>query len=325
MTKRVSPLLSWRRASVLLVLLGAGFMLARLDAREYRELSQRNLLLLVPATLAISLVIVGWGLNWSLVLRSLDRRVGLGRGLAVFLRTWLGRYIPGTIPYHAARILAAESLGTTKTRVGASIAYETVLLLGSGALIGCLGVLIGLGAGRSSLVYLLAAIPLFTVPFALQPRVLVPLANRVLRLVQRPDIRADSFLSGRQTVASFLGYSLFHVVNGLSFVFVLLALQHGGVNLALAIGAYTLAGVAGAVAIFVPAGIGVREGLLVGLLSSVMSPEEALLAAATARAVSVIADVLPLAIVAVATLVRRLACIRSSSPAARASPGGRPV
>jgi uncharacterized membrane protein YbhN (UPF0104 family) len=74
----------------------------------------------------------------------------------------------------------------------------------------------------------------------------------------------------------------------------------------LAIGAYTLAGIAGTAAIFVPSGIGVREGVIVGLLSSVMAPEEALLAAVTARAVSVVADLLPIGVLAGYSLVRSL-------------------
>jgi glycosyltransferase 2 family protein len=295
-------LFTWRNATLLLVLLGMGFMVSRLDPTEYRDLLQRNLLILLPAMLLISMAVVGWGLNWSLVLRGLGAKAGLSRSLSVFLYTWLGRYVPGTVPYHASRILAAESLGTDKTKVGASIAYETVLMLGSGALLGCLGVLLGLGAGRGSLVYLLAAVPLASLPFALQPRVLVPLANRALRVAGRPDIGHDSFLTGRQTAASFLGYAGVHVVNGLSFVLVLMALNDGSVNPALAIGAYTLGGIAGAAAIFVPSGIGVREGVIVGLLSGVMAPEEALLAAAAARAISIVADLLPIGVVVVLTM-----------------------
>ena len=282
-----------------LVILGAGFFVLQLaSGTEYITLQRQNVLrLLLPMGLVV-LGTVGAGLIWGFILTRLaGNSISLPACVRLFLYSWLGRYVPGTVPYHAARVLAAESLGTGKTKVGASIAYETVLLLGSGAFIGCLGALIGLGGQDSALLYLLAAIPLaLLLPVVLQANVLVPITNRVLRLVRRPDIGPDSFLSGRQATAIFLGYALVHVVNGFAFVLVLAALDQGDINLAMAIGAYTLGGVIGAVAIFVPSGIGVREGVIVGLLSSAAPPEEALIAAATARAISIVADVLPAAV-----------------------------
>jgi glycosyltransferase 2 family protein len=298
---------SWRSAIAALVLLGAIFLFARLnESIDPESLIQQNLLLLLPATLLISIAVLGWGLNWHFLLRGLGAQASPNKSLSLFLLTWLGRYVPGTIPYHAARVLAAESLGTDKAKVGASIAYETPLLLASGLLIGSLGLLVSLGLHSSTMLYLLAAAVVASLVVVLQPRVLVPLANYLLRVVRRPQISADALLSGRQIGVSLIGYAVAHVVNGLAFVLVLAALPGGDISPLLAVAAYTLAGVIGSAAIFVPSGIGVREGVVVGLLSSAIGPEQALMAAATARALSVVADLVPLAALGLVALLLRI-------------------
>ena len=88
----------------------------------------------------------------------------------------------------------------------------------------------------------------------------------------------------------FCAYMSVYVLNGLSFLLITQGL-HQHVNPFLAIGAYNLAGVIGTVVLFVPSGLGVREAALTALLSSVLAPEQALLAAGLARAVATLADV----------------------------------
>jgi uncharacterized membrane protein YbhN (UPF0104 family) len=299
--------MSWRIAALALVFAGACLLISRLllDADSWRVL-QDNALLLIPATGLIVLAIIGWGLCWAQVLQGLGGGRGVSNSLRVFIYTWLGRYVPGTLPYHAARVLSAETLGVTRTKVAASIAYETVLLLGSGALVGAAGVLIGVGADESSLVYLLAALPLLSLPLLLRPTFLVPLANRILTLARREPIGREEILSSRQLLAAFAFYAAVHLINGLSFLLVIETTQEVSVNPALAIGAYSLAGVIGTAVIFVPSGIGVREAVLVALLSSTVAPEAALLAAGTARAISVLADLVPLAALGIIELARRI-------------------
>jgi uncharacterized membrane protein YbhN (UPF0104 family) len=293
----VKQAFSWRNAAYGLAFLGGGFVIIRLGSLgEYGRVLLDNALLLLPATALICLAILMWGLGWALILTALDSSTGTRDCLRVFLLSWLGRYVPGTLPYHASRVLAAEALGTKSSKVATSIAYETVLLLGSGALVGSFFVVVGLGAKTSSYVFLIALAPLLTLPFILQPKILVPVANRLLCLARREPLGTDALLSGPQTVGIFLWYGLGNIINGSSFALVLLALDGGLVSPAIAIGAYSIAGIVGTAAIFVPSGIGVREGVIVALMSSVMEPEQALLAAGVARAVSIVADIVPVAL-----------------------------
>jgi uncharacterized membrane protein YbhN (UPF0104 family) len=190
------------------------------------------------------------------------------------------------------RVLSAGSLGTSRGVVVTSIAYETVFLLSSGALVGCLGTVSGIGVELSTTpLYALVIPPLLAIPLLLHPRILVPVANRLLRLARREPITAAKVLTARSNHIVFLSYCLVHVLNGLAFVLVLSAVDRGSTpNVALAIGAYSLAGIAGTAAVFVPSGAGVREAVLVALLGNAAGHEQALVAAGLARLLSVTAD-----------------------------------
>jgi len=299
--------LPWKLALHVLVILGGAFLIVRLTSGfQYGETLEQHWYQLITATGLISLAIVGFGLCWCLTLSYLAEGTRVSKSLRAFIYTWLGRYVPGTVPYHAARVLSANSVGTTKSVVVTSIAYETIFLLGSGALVGCVGVIVGLGIEASaSIAYALAIPPLLALPVVLRPSVLVPIANRALRLVRREPIAADALLTTRASATVFLSYAMVHVLNAISFVLVLSAVAGDSApNLALAVGVYSLAGIAGIAAIFVPSGIGVREAVIVALLGSVMGPEQALVAAGLSRALNLIADLVPLAILGSVDLYR---------------------
>jgi uncharacterized membrane protein YbhN (UPF0104 family) len=76
--------------------------------------------------------------------------------------------------------------------------------------------------------------------------------------------------------------------------------------------------------LFVPGGIGVREGVTALLLSSAVSPEQALLAAGAARALSLIADILPLALIS-AWHLGAMAIGRQASSAVNEAAAARPA
>jgi uncharacterized membrane protein YbhN (UPF0104 family) len=246
----------------------------------------------------MSAAVTGAGFVWVLLLRWLEpgTEFQTGRVMRYFVVTWPARYLPGTLPYHATRVLAAGRFGASRLAVVASIAYEAVLQVGAAAAVGVAGVIIGLGIDQpKGGIYMLALAPLAVLPVFLQPRVLVPVADRVLTLARRQPLSRDAILTTRETLVTFLGYALAYTLNGLAFYLVTRSIVGPEVNLWLAIGVFNLASAAGVAVIFVPSGIGIREGVIVALLSNMVQPDEALLAAGAVRGISIIADLLPLA------------------------------
>jgi uncharacterized membrane protein YbhN (UPF0104 family) len=256
---------------------------------------------------------------WIGVLQTLHRaRIDHARLLRFFVLTWPARYIPGTLPYHASRVLLAQRFGVARAMVATSIAYEAVLQAAAAGLVGLVFTLAALGVSRSlGSVYFLLVLPIALLPLLLRPAVLLSTANLLLSLAGREAISRDAILGLRATFIVLLAYLVAYIVNGFAFYLVLNGLFDPPVSLLLAIGAYNLAGAAGIAVVFVPSGLGVREAVIVGLLSTTISPENALLAAATARGVSVFADLAPLPAVAAiefATRIRRRLDGRQSLP-----------
>ena len=299
---------------LLAVLIAAtGFFVSRnLDgaAAYVRDVSAADLLLLILAgALTVTTVLI-FGLVWGGILQRLaGSESGIDfRYLRAFAYSWPGRYLPGTLPYHAARVLMAGRLGTTKRVVAASIGYETVLQLSSAALVGviCLTLALGSSAGAGPL-YVVPALLIVPLPVLLRPGILQPLSGWALKRVGRQPLDRAFFLSTGENLRVFMAYCFGHGLNGLGFFLVARALLGPDeISLPLAVAALNLAGLLGVLAFFVPGGIGVREGVIVALLSGSLTPETALLVAGTARAVSIVADVLPFLLLAAFELTQRL-------------------
>jgi uncharacterized membrane protein YbhN (UPF0104 family) len=289
----------------------AGFFLVRNLRGAVDTLGDRSasdLALLLPATALMAIAVACHGLNWTAIVGWLQRGKGFdGRLFRFFLVSWPGRYVPGTMPYHAARVLMAERLGSTKRTVTASIAYEAVLQAGGAALVGVVCVTLALGLSESaSSIYVAGLLPMVALPVVLQPRFLTPMANRLLRAAGRQPLTEDVLLGGRETLISFAGYAGLHTLNGLAFYLVLRAVTDASISPLLAVGAFNLAGCAGVAVIFVPSGLGVREAVIVAIVGAASTPEAALLAAGMTRAISIVADLVPLVGVGAYQLATRL-------------------
>jgi hypothetical protein len=252
-----------------------------------------DLALLAPAGALLVAGAVIYGGVWAALVRRLGGAHSWHSCLMAFSRCWLSRYVPGTLPYHAARVLAAERLGATKRVALASIAYETILQVSSASLVAVLFILgaIGEELGNWTL-YSAGALPLLTLPLLLRPQVLEPMANWALQRAGRLPIDRELFLPARDSLRLFAIYTAGHILNGAAFYLVCAAFAGpDAVSLPLAIGVWSMSGVLGIMTIAFPSGLGVREAAIVGLLGLSVPPDVALIVAGAARAVSVLADV----------------------------------
>jgi hypothetical protein len=318
-----------RRLIVTAMAAGALLFLAKaavLALHDASSLPLSDLALLLPALGLMTASAGLYGLTWGRIVARLAGRRSLPAFdvLRAFAYTWPARYIPGTVPYHASRLLLAERLGASRQAVAAAIGYEAVLSLGAAALLGLAALAAALGpelGGGPAYVFLVLPL-LFIVPL-LHPRFLTPIANRALAVAGRAPLTRDALLGAREAIAAFATYASVHALVGCAFYLLLRALIAGHpVGFGLAVGTYTLAGAAGVMALFMPSGLGVREAVVVSFLSAAIPAEQALVVAASARALSVASDVAFVAAIgacdigrrALAPAVRRLA----TAPAERA-------
>jgi hypothetical protein len=178
----------------------------------------------VPLAAACGLMVAGatvFGLTWGWLLERLSpsaRRGAAFANLRAFAYCWLFRYLPATLPYLGSRVLYLKQADRPASKAAASIAYETVLQLSSGALIAVVALLVAAGtAAGENAAYLAAAAALIPLPLLL---ILHPLSTRALRLVRRPALAAEALLSFADTARAFASYCAGHVLVGTGFYIV---------------------------------------------------------------------------------------------------------
>jgi uncharacterized membrane protein YbhN (UPF0104 family) len=259
-------------------------------------LTIEDLALLLPATAVMAISVCGLGWAWSMVLGYLEpsNPEVRTRALPAFLYTWPAHNVPGTVPYHAMRVLSADRIGASKRAVVAAIGYEAVLMLGAGSLVGICATFLAIGPRVAAGGFVLVALlPLAVLAVVLRRGVLAFILNTALSVTGRPAIPAGRLLGARENLILTAAYCVTHCSAGVAFFLILRVYSAGDPkDVALAVGAFSIAGVTGTLVPFVPSGLGVREATLVALLSTSVSPAAAVLAAMTARAVALLADLL---------------------------------
>lgn len=261
---------------------------ARLDPARWRPR---------PWTLAASCALllggqVFSGLLWGRVVRDLGgTSLSFREAVRVFFVANLGRYVPGKVWQVTGLAVLARRRGVPATLSGiaAVVAHGTSLL--AATLVGAL--IFGRAGpeGEGSLLWIPAALFALTCVALLPPvfRRLVGLASRLRLAVEWDAVRP-------RTVARWLGLFLIHwTIYGAAFV--LLARSFGLPGGALEVAsAFVAAYVIGYVAIFAPAGLGVREASLAALLAPMMGEGAATGLAVIARVWSTVVEIAPAAV-----------------------------
>lgn len=206
---------------------------------------------------------------WWRLLHRLGVSVTRGWALRTYAVSQLAKYVPGNIFQFAGR----QAIGVAAGIGNAPLAKSTVLEL---ALIGASG------AFFAPLVIPLLIERLDAV--AASVIVFIALAGLALWLARR--------LGGAALGAAVLYYLAFLALSGVVFAatFQIAGGTLSGAGLPGIVGAYVLAWLAGLVTPGAPAGIGVREAVLLFLLAGFAAPPTILLAVVIGRAVTVLGD-----------------------------------
>ena len=234
---------------------------------------------------------------WMFLLRSLGANLhGQQNELfLVYAKSWLGRYIPGGATWILGKIYFATKLGISKAKLGISSflegALQIIVVVISAALMLAVDPHVqSLGRGWVWLLLLGAVLGLATV--------YPPIFNRVIRFgyakVRKQDLNREHLPDTKTIGRGILAFAVSSILSGLSFYFVAAAVDPslGWDSLAFIIGASNLASALSMLAVFAPAGLGVREGIQLSMLLLVMNPEQALVATVLMRLWSIVMDAL---------------------------------
>ncbi len=276
------------------------FFLGRSLVSNWSDLSAENVniqpAILVASMLPAAAAIILMAFVWRQIVAYLagPAQANLGQLPKVFLYSWAGRYVPGKVAYVVGRFVLGRTAGVSGPVLVGSIVYENVLLITTGAAFATLTLLPILAIESESVLPYLA-LPIVAVGGAvvLHPRVLGWAVRLAARLLGR-ELPEDGWLLSPRQMARLIALVLVvHLVNGVGFYLLLNSItSYSPRYLPLAAGAFALAGIVGMVSVFAPAGIGVREGILVAVLQTTMPVELAIFVALVARAWSTGIDLL---------------------------------
>jgi hypothetical protein len=281
---------------VLAVLVTAGVTYA--IAKNWTEVSA-DLRRMSPGTIALAAV-VGWVppvltvLVWRRLLADLGSPIHLAPAGGIFFVGQLGKYVPGSVWAIVAQTEMAARLHIPRRRTAVTGLLNVGLAAVCGFIVGlpALPLLITRESTASTGWVLLLVVPLLVL--VLWPRLLNAVIALGLRVLRREPLEHQ--LSGSAVRFAVVVFCLSWFSSGVSVWVLARTLAPEGVDegrLALAtMSGFALAAAVSMFTVVLPAGVGVREGLLVLLLGPIITVPAAAAVVVVSRFLTVLADVL---------------------------------
>ena len=274
---------------------------ARTLARQWREVDQQSLTFdprWGPILLSCVIVLSTYALlieMWRIIMRAWGAEIGYREAARIWFVASFGKYIPG-------KIWGLTAMGAMAQRAGVSplVATGSSIISYLLYIVGGFGVMLATGAGAlsdtipHSNTVAAVCIALFVIGMLVAPALLPPLA-RVAGSVTGKQLETPKLPSGAIWIAA-AGTALSWIMYGAAFhVFTLgiLGSAAGGTTSYIAV--FTSSYLAGFLALFAPAGIGVRElvmSSMMPLLGLATVPQAGLIAV-TSRLWLTVLEIVP--------------------------------
>ncbi|WP_283138496.1 lysylphosphatidylglycerol synthase domain-containing protein [Rhizohabitans arisaemae] len=286
------------RAAFVVVALGLGGYAVADQWPQVREgLARLSVPLLVGSLAAVLVALAASMLVWRALLADLGSPLPVRPAARVFFLGQLGKYLPGSLWPLLAQMELGRDLGVPRPRSAAAFVLGMLVFLGSGIAVG----VIAAGTALTHHPWLLALLP--PLLLALHPRVVDAVVGAALRRLGKAPLERPLTWGGVLRAAGWAGVAWLAYGTHLALLAWGLGARGPGV-LVLATGAFALAWAAGLIVVVAPAGLGVREVVLVAALAPVLEEGSTLIAALCSRLIVTVGDLL-CALLAVTASKRR--------------------
>ena len=264
----------------------------------HQALDRIGLLTTVGAMVCVLIAMAGTMQSWRVLLAAMGSPLPIRVAARILFFGQLGKYLPGSI----WPVLAQMELGSTYQVPRRRSASASVLSMVVSVLSAFLAALVTLPfvAGGKHTPYLWAFLAVPVLLACLYPKLLNYGLNRLFKLARRPPLEHP--LTGHAIFASIAWSMVAWAAYGLQlWLFVIRLGGSPGTGLVLSIGTFAFAWGIGFLAVFAPAGAGVRDVLVVALLEPVIGTGAATGVAVLSRVLTIIGDLLAAAVVAATT------------------------
>lgn len=204
-----------------------------------------------------------FALGWKLVLQALGTRVDWWRASRAWFVSQGLKYIPGSVVYVAGRVYMAHGEGVGGMGAAVGFALECLLALATALLVFVAVLPFGLGSNLP-LPLILAPLPVLagvvvSVPLALRWAAARSAGKGIMPIGYGPLVLLTAFYVMTWFPAGLAAYLAFRSLG-----------QPFPLGFGQVLGIYTLSWAAGFVAFFAPGGLGVRDGMLIVLMSGLI-------------------------------------------------------
>lgn len=264
--------------------------------RERFDAAAWTALAIAACCYAATVPLAAWA--WQRLLRGLEMRAAFRPLLAILLVTQIGKYLPGNVGHLVGRSGFALRAGMPAATLATSILYEIALLLATGVAVGVVSLvaspalyeILGTSHASSLALGVGVAAALFLVAFGW--RTLLARGGRFLPRVL-VEIGASPRLGASAMAMATSLYAAAYLAIGLSALVMAHGLRPAAMpDLALLTGAFSIAWVVGFVTPGAPAGIGVREALLLLMLAPSLGRSDATMLVLSLRVATMLGDTL---------------------------------
>jgi glycosyltransferase 2 family protein len=275
----------WGFAAVAVAI--GGYAVARQWDDVRAALASIGVLAVVAAMASVAVAMLAAMQVWRVLLAALGSPLPARTAARIMFVGQLGKYLPGSV----WPVLAQMELGSAHRVPRHHSASASVLTMVVSLLTGLLTALVTLPFVAGSAPYLWAFLAAPVLLACLHPKVLTYVLGRLFRLTRRPPLEQP--LTARAIAISlawsfgswlFYGLQIWLLASRLG--------AAGGTEALLAVGGFAFAWSVGFLAVFAPAGAGVREVLLVALLSPGLGVGAATAVALVSRVLTTVGDLL---------------------------------
>jgi len=245
---------------------------------------------ILPILLSVLIILISviyLGFIWREILYSLTKKMlDPLKMIKIQLNSWLCKYIPGKLGTALMKVYLGNKEGFSKKELFISTVYENILVILSNFIVGIPIVLIFFEKFSSNQQYLILLIGVgcIFVIILLTTRLLPFLIRIFFKIIKRGEIDNKYFLK-KQKVGLIL---MLYIINIFVFGFSLFLVITGFIDINwwhvfYVISAFAFANLIGILTVFVPAGLGVREGVLSLFLANIMPLEIAIIISIVSR------------------------------------------
>lgn len=248
------------------------FFLGRVLVNNWQQVKDYpftfNYFYLLVSFIFLILGLIGMSLVWRKILYDMEKtsQINVWSTIKIYVYAEFSRYIPGSVWSVLARVLLGRPYGFSSQNLLAASLLDVGLSAAAVLSLGVVFVFLSVG-NFSSLAFVLAGGAGIFGLIIMHPNFFYPLLNLILKKIKREVVDVKHFLKYSQMLKAWLSYGVCYLLQAAGFFFFVMAVGTVSWNFLSGImGAYLLSIGLGVVMIFLPSGLGVKEGTMALIL-----------------------------------------------------------